>query len=94
MAATDRTPVPNGLGSIVPLRNDLPVASVPQGFGTTTVVTNTVTVQVSQVFTYQKRGWYSVTGLHEYWRSTDPNAPPPSGHALFDITVVGREVES
>lgn len=58
----------------------------------TNTVTNTVTVSLGQSVTYVKRGFYSIGNQYEYWSNTNRDAPPPSGHSLIDITVIGEIV--
>ena len=40
--------------------------------------------------TYFKRGWYATNRVFEYWLTTNPDAGPPSGHVLIDITIIDR----
>ena len=37
---------------------------------------------------YKMRGFYASNGQYEYWITTNPNAAPPSGHTLLDITQI------
>ena len=36
---------------------------------------------------YKMRGWRSAVSSFEYWIASDPNASPPSGNTLIDITI-------
>ena len=36
---------------------------------------------------YKMRGWRSATSQFEYWITTNPEEPPPTGNALIDITI-------
>lgn len=53
---------------------------------TITVITSSVPAEV----TYYKRGYYTLGAQFEYWRTTNPDAGPPSGNPLLDITIIGQ----
>ena len=36
---------------------------------------------------YKMRGYRPATSVYEYWITTDPNAAPPSGNPLIDVTI-------
>jgi hypothetical protein len=36
---------------------------------------------------YKMRGWRAAVSSFEYWIASDPNASPPSGNTLIDITI-------
>ena len=38
---------------------------------------------------YVLTGWYALGGSRETWGGTSVNTPPPSGHTLLDIIVMG-----
>lgn len=42
---------------------------------------------VSNATQYKMRGYRVATHAFEYWLTTDPNASPPSGNTLIDITI-------
>jgi len=37
---------------------------------------------------YHMRGYYQAGQVFEYWSTTDPFSPAPSGNSLIDITQV------
>jgi hypothetical protein len=55
--------------------------------GNVTNVTNIITVQ-SVTFIF--RGFYLAGNTYEVWTGLSRNTPPPSGHTLQDITVIGE----
>ena len=52
-------------------------------------ITNVTNVTVQNV-TFILRGWYPTTGQYEVWTGLSRNTPPPSGHTLSDVTVIGE----
>lgn len=54
----------------------------------TTVVSGSGGGSLNSTFIF--RGFYAAGNLYETWQGTSRNTPPPSGHSLIDITVVGE----
>lgn len=48
-----------------------------------------IVIEQTQV-RYTMRGWNASSGQFEYWSSTDPLAPNPSGNTLIDKTIVSK----
>jgi hypothetical protein len=58
------------------------------------ICTNPSPTPSASSFTYFKRGWRTATSAFEFWQTTNPDAGPPSGNALIDITIIDRPFSS
>lgn len=52
-----------------------------------TLPISSVSVSTAIAQKYRMRGYRVAAGQYEYWITTDPTAPPPSGNTLVAISV-------
>lgn len=89
MARNEFSTLPTNLNNTGVLASNwtAPLTSFPPVSTSTVVTTTTV---ISTVTTYLFRGYFSSSGQFEYWSGASRSTPPPTGHVLLDVTVIGQ----